>query len=165
MSYNLEDIFAEYGEKLLRYATSILYNHQDAEDVVQDVFVAAHQHLSTFDGQNLQAWLYKITYNKSINKLRRRRFLVFVGIPANTVAPESTGFSHEILHALGQLKPKDRALLYARIIEGCSYEELAQQMGGTAASLRKRYERARKKAAEYINSRHTKKGEYVHEQH
>ena len=159
MPYQLEDLVNNYGEKLLRYATSILYNHQDAEDIVQDVFLAAYQHGSDFDGQNLQAWLYKITYNKSINKLKRRRFFVFAEMPENTVAPEDSGLSCETLCALGQLKPQDRALLYARIIEGYSYEELSQQMGGTPAGLRKRYERARKKAAEYL----TMEGDFAYE--
>ena len=159
MPYQLEDLVENYGEKLLRYATSILYNHQDAEDVVQDVFLTAFRHRSAFDGQNLSAWLYKITYNKSINKLKRRRFFVFTDIPENTVAPEATGISDDILHALSQLKPQDRALLYARIIEGYSYEELSQQMGSTPASLRKRYQRARKKVAEYL----TMEGELAHE--
>ena len=159
MEYDLNELIDAYGEKLLRYATSILYNHQDAEDVVQDVFISAYQNKASFDGGNLSAWLYKITYNKSINKLKRRKLFVFGGIPENTVAPDTTDNADDLLHALGHLKPQDRALLYARIIEGYSYDELAQQMGGTAASLRKRYERARKKVAEHMNM----EGESIYE--
>ena len=85
MDSQLEWLINTYGEKLLRYATTILYNHQDAEDVVQDVFLAAYQHRDIDNYQNLSAWLYKVTYNKSINIVRRRRFLVFGNIPENTV--------------------------------------------------------------------------------
>ena len=56
----IEDLVDIYSEHLLRYATSILYNYQDAEDVVQDVFMSAYQNWSTFDGKNVSAWLYKI---------------------------------------------------------------------------------------------------------
>ena len=164
MAYQPENLMADYGEKLLRYATSILYNHHDAEDVVQDVFITACQNKAAFDGENLSAWLYKITYNKSINKLRRRKFLIFGDIPENTVAPENTGFSDEVLYALGLIKPQDRALLYARIVEGYSYEELSQQMGQSAAVLRKRYERARKKVAEHLNFDSAEKGALRYEQ-
>jgi len=73
--HELEELIAHYGEKLMRYATSILYNHQDAEDVVQDVFISAYQSRAGFDGKNLSAWLYKITYNNSINKLKKRKLL------------------------------------------------------------------------------------------
>ena len=152
MEHELEDLVAVYGEKLLRYATSILYNHQDAEDVVQDVFLSAYRHKTSFNGGNISAWLYKITYNKSINKLKRRRFLFFGDIPENTVAnSDQTSLGDSTLHALGLLKPKDRALFYGRIIEGYSYEELSQQMGVSPAVLRKRYERAKKKLADYLN--------------
>jgi len=147
MDRKLEEMIDSYGEKLLRYATSILYNHQDAEDVVQDVFVSVYQKYDTsFDGDMLSAWLYKITYNKSINKLKRRRFLIFGEPPREKemiTYPEQTGLSDEMLYALSLLKPEDRALLYGRIIEDYSYEELSQQMGVSSATLRKRYERAK----------------------
>jgi len=152
MKYELEELVATYGEKLLRYATSILYNHQDAEDVVQDVFISAYQNKATFDGSNLSAWLYKITYNKSINKLKRRKFLFFADVPENTVMnPEQTRLSSEVLSALSLLKPEDRALLYGRVMEGYSYEELSQQMDVSPAVLRKRYERAKKKLADHLS--------------
>jgi len=152
VEYELETLIDAYGEKLLRYATSILYNHQDAEDIVQDVFMIAYQKRATFDGGNLSAWLYKITYNKSINKLRRRRLLFFADIPENTVVTcEQTGLRDEILYALSLLGPGERALLYGRIIEGYSYEELSVQMGSSPAALRKRYERVKKKLAGYLD--------------
>ena len=159
MELNLEQLITDYGEKLLRYATSILYNHQDAEDVVQDVFISAYQNQNTFDGINLSAWLYKITYNQSMNKLKRRKFLFFGGIPENTVtSPEQTGLSEEMLYALSLLKPQDRALLYARVMEGYSYEELSLQMGQSPAALRKRYERAKNKLAKHLDFNYSAKG-------
>jgi len=53
------------------------------------------------------------------------------------------------------LKPQDRALVYARIIEGYSYEELAAQMGTSAAVLRKRYERAKRKLASSLGAQYS----------
>jgi len=153
MALIIEDLVDIYSERLLRYATSILYNHQDAEDVVQDVFMSAYQNLATFDGENVSAWLYKITYNKSINKLKRRKILLFADVPENSIiSQDQTGLSDETLYALSLLKPQDRALLYGRIIEGYDYEELAAQMGASPATLRKRYERAKKKLADFLNT-------------
>ncbi|MCL2420344.1 MAG: RNA polymerase sigma factor [Defluviitaleaceae bacterium] len=165
MEYNLDELVSTYGEKLLRYAASILYNHQDAEDVVQDVFMSAYQNQTAFDGGNISAWLYKITYNKSINKLKRRKFLIFGNIPENTVAgPEQaglSGLSEDTLYALGLLKPQDRALLYGRIMEGYSYDELSQQMGIPPAALRKRYERAKRKLAHHLTFDLEEKGAQI----
>ena len=158
MEQQLEELINTYGEKLLRYATSILYNHQDAEDVVQDVFLTVFRRGVIEEHENLSAWLYKITYNKSINIIRRRKFLVFGSIPESTVVSESTGFSEEMLVGLGLLKPEERALLYGRILEGYSYEELSQQMGKSGATLRKRYERAKQKLAKHLESYHSQRG-------
>ena len=152
MRHIIEDLVDIYSERLLRYATSILYNYQDAEDVVQDVFMSAYLNLSTFDGKNISAWLYKMTYNKSINKLRKRKILSFGEIPINTIfKSQNNTLSEETLQALGQLKPQDRALLYGRIIEGYDYEELALQMNASPATLRKRYERAKIKLAAILS--------------
>ena len=158
MMLELEELIDTYGEKLLRYATSILNNHQDAEDVVQDVFMSAYQNRASFDGQNLSAWLYKITYNQSINKLRKRKFFIFGGISENTAAPGNTELSDGTLNALSLLKPQDRALLYARIMDGYNYEELSQQMNHSPTALRKRYERAKKKLANHLGRSHKLKG-------
>jgi RNA polymerase sigma-70 factor (ECF subfamily) len=154
VEYELTELVDTYGEKLLRYATSILYNHQDAEDVVQDVFIAAYQNKAAFAGGNLSAWLYKITYNQSINKLKRRKLLVFADIPENTlVNTQQTELNDQMLNALKLLKPQDRAILYCRIIEGYSYEELSLQMGVSSTVLRKRYQRAKKKVADYLTAK------------
>ena len=149
MNLDLDEMVIAYGEKLLRYATSILYNHQDAEDVVQDTFLSAYQSKQTFDGEHLSAWLYKITYNKCMNLIKRRRFMFLSDVPENTVSPaaETDPESSRVLDMLGHLSPKDRALFYARVIEGYSYEEISARMGIGADALRKRYQRAKAKLA------------------
>ncbi len=151
----LEEIINLYGEKLLRYATAILCDHQDAEDVVQEVFLAAYQSRSSFDGKNLSAWLYKITYNRSLNQLKKRKVFYFSEIRDKGVLPsEHIGLSDETLRALKRLKPKERALLYGRIMEKQSYEELSHLLGRSPVVLRKQYERAKKKLAGYLTAKH-----------
>ena len=114
----LEEVINLYGEKLLRYATAILCDYQEAEDVVQESFIAAYQNRNKFDGENLSAWLYKITYNRSLNQLKKRKIFYFSEIHSEAVLEEKDkGLSDETLRALQKLKPKDRALLYGRIME------------------------------------------------
>ena len=146
----LEEVIALYGEKLARYAASILYNVHDAEDVVQDVFVYAYQNRSRFSGDNLSAWLHKITYHDCLDKLKaqkRRALLPLFNTKKDAYHMEDTLALSDMDAALKNLTPKERALLYGRVIGGFSYEELAQILGGTQSSLRKQYERAKKKAA------------------
>jgi len=150
----LEELIPCYGEKLLRYATSILYSHPDAEDVVQDVFIAYLQNSDRFEIDNLSAWLYKVTYNLCLNKLKgakRRKWFFFEDIKEEpSVYMEDNLSMPEIMEALKRLTPKERALLYGRAMDRQSYEELSQIMGASPAALRKQYERVRKKAAKYL---------------
>ena len=149
----LEELIHGYSEKLLRYATSILYSHQDAEDVVQDAFISAYQNRKSFDGRNLSAWLYKITYNYCLDKLkmRKRRRLLFFGDIEEPAYMDGNLLMPEIMEALKPLKPQERALLYGRVMDGYSYEELSQIIGASPAALRKQYQRVKKKAAEYLD--------------
>lgn len=161
----LGEIIRLYGEKLLRYATAILCDYQEAENVVQDVFLSAYQGRAAFDGGNLSAWLYKITYNRSLNQLKKRKVLYFSEIRDEVASsPNDTGLSDEILCALQRLKPKERALLYGRIMEEQSYEELSQLSGCSPVALRKQYERVKKKLADYLTAQNygkESKHEYI----
>lgn len=152
----LEEVVLAYGEKLLRYATSMLKSHHDAEDVVQRVFHTAYQKRQTFDGQNLSAWLYKITYRYCLDQLRKRKILFFAdlgNVREETVDPFADGSTGDaLLNALGQLTAKERALLFGRIMDGHSYEELAAIHGRSPATLRKQYERTKKKLAGYLSA-------------
>lgn len=148
---DLDEAIKQHGAKLLRYAASILGNHADADDAVQDAFIAAHKNQSKFDGENLSAWLYKITYNICMNKRRQHGFLFFADMREEPAIPEySSSQMPEIMQALSPLKPRERALLYMRIIEGYSYDELAHIMGKRPGAIRMMYMRAKEKAADLL---------------
>jgi RNA polymerase sigma-70 factor (ECF subfamily) len=148
----LEELINLYSEKLLRYAVSILYNHQDAEDVVQDVFISAYKNRGQFDGSNLSAWLYKITYNLSLNKRKRRKFLFFGDLSINAMPSYIQDFTSadSTLEVLAGLNIQDRALVYGRVVDGYSYEQLSEILGRTPVALRKQYERVKKKIASQL---------------
>lgn len=157
----LEDVIKTYGDKLLRYSTAIVCDYQEAEDIVQDSFISAYNNKKKFDGSNLSAWLYKIVYNYSLNYLKRRKLLYFSDIHTKEIAKrdnEDEEFSDEVLRALKKIKPKDRALLYGRIIEEQSYEELSELIGISEVTLRKRYQRAKDKLAKEVTHEYDRKG-------
>lgn len=147
-----EQAVDRYGRRLLRYATAIVCDVQTAEDVVQEVFLSAYRKQRSFDGENLSAWLYKMTYHRSINERRRRSIISFSPLHEGLTVPEGDdGLSEQTLAALARLKPKERALIYGRIMEGQSYEELSALLGASPAALRKQYQRVKERLAAYIN--------------
>jgi len=167
----LEEIISIFGDRLLRYATSILCNHHDAEDVVSSVFLIAYEKRRNFRGENLSAWLYRITYTRCLNHLKRPK-LIFMDDVENifeeSVNPfDEPAISEDVQKALQKLKAADRALLFCRIMDGQSYEELSEIFNKSPAALRKRYERAKEKLAGYLREDFFTKeqqNEYRHEQ-
>jgi RNA polymerase sigma-70 factor (ECF subfamily) len=70
----LESLLLTYQNGIFRLALSILDDAQDAEDVAQEVLIAAMKGLDSFRGESsLKTWLYTITLNRSRNRLRSRR--------------------------------------------------------------------------------------------
>ncbi|SHI12460.1 RNA polymerase sigma-70 factor, ECF subfamily [Sporobacter termitidis DSM 10068] len=152
--FNLEEAVRCYGPKLFRYVYTLLCDYHEAEDIVQDVFIAAYRGQARFDGENESAWLYKIAYNKSIDCMRRRKTVSFQELHEDTLAAEQNfdaGYSPAVIRALRRLTDEERAILLARITESLSYEELAGRLRLSEPAVRKRYERAKKKLAEYLN--------------
>lgn len=166
----LLELIDAYGEKLLRYATSVLCNRQDAEDAVQLAFIAAYDNRKTFDGRNLPAWLYKITHNQCLNHMKKRRpLLLGDACVKTTVNPfDDTGVNENFTSALARLSPTERALLYARVLDGYSYDDLVHIFGKSPAALRKMYERTKKKLAAALGEKRYYEGsagnECKHEQ-
>ena len=158
-----EHIVSEFSEKLLRYATSILYNHQDAEDAVQDVFLNYFQNSHRFDINNMSAWLYKTTYNNCLDKIKmkNRRKLSFLEDVREEpiVHMEDNMAITELMKALEPLKPQERALLYGRAVDEQSYEELSRILGISPSGLRKQYERVKKKAIKLLDAQEYGLGE------
>ncbi len=144
----LNEAVALYGQPLLRYCHHILCDYHDAQDAVQTTFIKAYDNHKRFQpGTSLSAWLYRIAYTTCVDMLRRRR-LQLMSPPPAAVDPDYIG--EDVRRALNTLTPEQRALVYSRVIEQRSFDALAVIYGKPAATLRKRYERARKKLAQAL---------------
>lgn len=71
LDQTFEDLFGQYYPMLLAYAKGLVGD--DAEDIVEDVFVELWQHQDRMEvGQRIQAWLYRAVYTRSLNVLKHR---------------------------------------------------------------------------------------------
>src|SRR5271167_578283 len=69
-----EQLVKRYDRKLLRIAQSVTHNTEDAQDAVQDAFLKVFQNLGQFrEESQFSTWLFRITVNQSLMKLRKQR--------------------------------------------------------------------------------------------
>ncbi|MCL2169536.1 MAG: sigma-70 family RNA polymerase sigma factor [Defluviitaleaceae bacterium] len=150
-----ENIVEQYAAGIVRYCYNLLGCFHEAEDAMQDVFIRAYGGMGGVrDPGGLRGWLYRIAYNVCMDALRRKKRAKGLVDAAKAALedsrPKHQGISDELQSALNAIKPADRALFYSRAVDGLDYSELAKIHKAPAATLRKRYERARKKLAELL---------------
>ncbi|GAB4444235.1 MAG: RNA polymerase sigma factor SigW [Anaerolineae bacterium] len=144
-----EDAFAALYEAcapgVYRLAYGVLLHVQDAEEVVQDVFVYVYRNRDKFDPARgaFQTWLYTITISRCRNKRRRKwlptvmlSHLVNQGLEpagAHHETPEAAlarrGVRDALEQALAGLSPRLREAVTLRYAQGLTYREMAEVLG------------------------------------
>ena len=157
-----EVLFDRYRSRLLAFCRGIVGSAEDAEDVLQDVFVAAHAAmLADARPINLKPWLYRIARNRCLNHLRRP---VADGQDTMDILPHSNGAStadtaasreeiRAIFTDVSELPETQRTALVLREIDDLSYDDIAQAMGTTLPSVKSLLVRARMSLAEASEAR------------
>jgi RNA polymerase sigma factor (sigma-70 family) len=157
-----EVLFDRYQARLLAFCRHLLNSHQDAEDVLQEVFVAAHAAMLA-DERPIKArpWLYRIARNRCLNHLRRQ---VPEGQDSMDIHPLENGTTtlehvqtreqlREIVSDMHQLPETQRTAMVLREIDDLSYTEIAQAMGTTLPAVKSLLVRARMALAEASEAR------------
>jgi len=132
------DWYQQYKTGLYRFALSMLKDVHLAEDVLQEAFVRMLSLNRLPDTEKAQAWLYRVVRNICYDILRKRKREADEP-PVNTAVPEERWEFTELVAPLPQ---KEQEILALRFIGGFSHKEIAQIMGITVHSAKKRYERA-----------------------
>lgn len=117
-------LVAKYRSKLFSYAYRLLGNYDDAEDTVQTVLLKAYEHLhDTSNELNLNAWLYRITHNESINRLKGRI------LPEPRPKPTgSTELQKTLEEELYKLPKSYKPSMILRFLQHLKYEEIAEAL-------------------------------------
>ncbi|MBP8994371.1 MAG: RNA polymerase sigma factor [Bacteroidales bacterium] len=66
-------LFERYEKKISRYAKKFLFNYDDSEDLVQQVFIKAYMNIKSFDAsRKFSSWIYRIAHNEFINAIKKK---------------------------------------------------------------------------------------------
>jgi RNA polymerase sigma-70 factor (ECF subfamily) len=143
-------LFDQYRDSLLRYVCAFGFTVVDAEDLIQDVFVALFKHLRRGGGRsNLPGWLFRVAHNQALkHRTRRRRAYTLIRAEARDVQmgadpnddPEERLAGRQrrrkLVAVLNALPERDRQCLYLRDA-GMRYREIARVLGISLGAVAK----------------------------
>jgi RNA polymerase sigma factor (sigma-70 family) len=157
-----EALVSRYQSRLLGFCRQMLRSTEDAEDVLQEVFVAAYNAMIADERPlNVRPWLYRIARNRSLNHLRKP---VADGQDTMDDRPHMNGVTtfervqgreefRDLIEDVGHLPETQRTALLLREMDAMSYEEIAKAMDQTVPGVKSLLVRARIALAESSQAR------------
>jgi RNA polymerase sigma-70 factor, ECF subfamily len=175
-----EQLVRRYDHKLLRIAQHVTHNREVSQDAVQESFMNALQHLGEFrEHSQFSTWLFRITANQALMKLRKRRTTIDVSLDEafqededilpREVAdwapnPEELCRVSELrdilIKAIEELRPILRTVFVLRDVEGLSIDQTAEALDLSPSAVKTRLWRARLQLRELLSDYFSKHREY-----
>ncbi len=158
-----EEVAHTHGRFLYSLAYRLAGNHQDAQDLVQEVLLRVRRGLATYQPGNLEGWLSRITTNAFLDRVRKQKRRPTQALPdePDRVIPGSPGIESEIAQRdlpdhlqrlLLDLPPEFRAPVVLKDVLGYSYEEIAGHLGIPIGTVRSRIHRGRGRLKEALTT-------------
>jgi len=142
-------LYHRYASTILAYLCQQVASRQDAEDLLVEVFMAAHTHvaLSTLSDERQLAWLRRVARNKVIDRYRHTALLTMlpleqiVATEDSTLSPEQRAIEQEnyrrLYSALAQLAPEQQQLIRLRYGNGLRLIAIAELLEKPEGTVRK----------------------------
>ena len=150
----------QYSEQLYWKVRHVVLNHEDANDVLQNVFLKVWNNLETFQGKSsLSTWLYRIAINESLDFLRRRKLADQVsadedmGVANRLMADEyfdGDETQAQLQEAISQLPDVQRTVFTLKYFDEMKYSEMSKVLHTSEGALKASYHLAVKKITEYF---------------
>src|SRR5580698_1736575 len=172
-------LLRRYDGKIFRLAMNITQNREDAEDVLQEAFLKAYEHLDQFQGNSkFYTWIVRIAVNQALMKLRKRKSDRSVSLDEGIDTGEDTvtreiatwdenpeqQYTREEVNqilssAVDSLAPPYRTVFVLRDVEEMSTEETAEALGLSIPAVKSRLLRARLQLREKLTRLFKRKGD------
>src|SRR4029450_7138339 len=150
-----EEVAQDYGRFLYTVAYRLTGNHDDAQDLVQDVLVRVQRGLATYQPGSMEAWLSRITTNAFLDRMRRRTRRptdpLPEGDPDRALPPSPSAadpfdagdLPQHLQQALRDLPDEYRAAVVLCDVLDFSYDEIAEALDVPVGTVRSRIHRGR----------------------
>ena len=166
-NYAFNLLVRQYQQRLYGFIRRMMTDHDEAKDVLQEVFVKAWTNLDRFRGDaQLYSWLYRITHNECLNHLRKQKRGLFVSEDniierLTTTLDSSEHFSGDAIQqklqrAVMRLPDKQRAVFTMKYFQELKYETISEITGTSVGALKSSYHIAVKKIEDWLSADQTK---------
>lgn len=160
-SYGFNLLVRAYQQRVYWHVRKMVIDHDDADDLTQEVFIKVHKHIGGFrEDAQLYTWIYRIATNECLSFLdkKKRRFF----LPIGDVAAELSGKLDQAAHlsaddiqlklqkALLKLPDKQRLVFNMRYFDDMSYEQISEITDTTVGALKASYHHAVKKIEDFL---------------
>lgn len=158
-----EQVVREYGEQLYWQIRRMVLIHEDADDVLQNVFIKAWSHLDDFHQESrLSTWLYRIAVNESLDFLRKQKNSSMIhtddvesGV-ANMLVADNYFDGDEteamLQEAISQLPDVQRTVFTLRYYDDMKYSEMSRILKTSEGSLKASYHIAVKRFLNFLST-------------
>ncbi len=169
---NLEQVFnqivKDYSERLYWHVRRMVGSHEDADDLLQDIFLKIWTALPSFRGEaQLYTWVWRIATNETLNHLRREkvraalRFSSADELVAQRIQADpyfnGTEAQRELAKAVARLPEKQRQVFIMRWWDELSYEDISAITGTSVGALKASYHIAQEKIKLNLSDAHVSK--------
>ncbi len=156
-------IIRKYQEKLYWHIRRLVVDHEDANDVLQNVFIKVWKGLEGFrEDSQLYTWLYRIATNESLTFMEQQKKRSAVSLSdveeglSNKVRSDSNFDANrlewKLQLAIQQLPEKQRVVFNLRYYDEMPYQEMSRILETSEGALKASYHHAAKKIEEFIKS-------------
>ena len=147
---------------IYNYIRRLVVSHEDAEDVLQEVFIQIYRHWDQFRNESsLSTWIYRIATNESLrllNSSKKRETVSTEDMQESLIsqlrASDYVDYENELAvkfqEAILRLPEKQRLVFNLRYYDELDYEEIAHILDGKVDALKVNYHYAKEKIKEYI---------------
>ena len=159
---SVEELISRYSNKVFSLASRLTRNAEDAEEVLQDVFITVHRKIGGFEGKSsFSSWLYRVTVNAAFMKLRKRKqdqtvpleeIIQQAQVVQSLKSPEhayvdSLSIRNQMLEALEvairKLPDDYRPVFILRDVDGLTSREVSKILDLTVPAVKSRLHRSR----------------------
>lgn len=144
------EIVKNYSERLYWNVRRMVGSHEDADDLVQEIFIKIWAALSSFRGESqLFTWIWRISVNESLNFLRKQKVRAALSFQSITEMEErridsdpyfnGTEAERLLMKSIAKLPTKQRMVFMMRYFDDMKYEDISEILDTSVGSLKASY--------------------------